>query len=128
MKSRTKIEDAYRVIRDILSELNPSIIVNEHRIDKEYFMEYFNIKILIPQYEALVVIREYWQQNKLEAYGYYFRVRDYDEWWDNRPHHREVETYPHHRHIEGKILPLYNPSLKSFLERVKLVLLRKACN
>ena len=60
------------------------------------------------------------------AYGYYVRVKSYEEWWDNRPHGGEVTTFPHHRHLKGKVEPLFDHSLEAFLERVKELVRRKS--
>jgi len=85
-------------------------------------VEYLNIKMRIPHANTVVVIREYWQGKNLVAYGYYLRTRGYEEWWDNRPHHPEIQTHPHHRHVGGEIHPSQNPSLEEFLDTVKQLL------
>jgi len=88
--------------------------VIEHYIINEDNIEYLNVRINIPHANTVVVIREYWQGNDLVAYGYYLRAYDYEEWWDNRPHHPEIQTYPHHRHLGEEIYPLQDPSLEKF--------------
>ena len=96
---------------------NPRIRVLRHEVSEG--REYFALRVEIPHVGALLEIREFWKENKLVAYGYYLRVKDYEEWWDNRPHHPEVQTFPHHRHVNGRVEPLPDPSLEAFLMRVK---------
>jgi len=109
------------LIDRFLAEYNPVVRVIEHyTMDED--IEYLNVRIYIPRAYTLVVIREYWQGRNLVAYGYYLRTYDYEEWWDNRPHHPEVQTQPHHRHSRGEVHPLQNPSIEEFLINVKQLL------
>jgi len=86
------------LIEKILHEFRPTVSVVRHEVDSQAVTEYIYIRILFPKVNAVVTLREYWKSRKLIAYGYYVRVKAYEEWWDNRPHHPEVPTFPHHRH------------------------------
>jgi len=110
------------LINRLLGEYDPIVRVIEHYTVDEEDVEYLNIKINIPHANTVVVIREYWQGKSLVAYGYYLRTHDYEEWWDNRPHHPEIQTHPHHKHIGGEVHPSQNPSLEEFLGTVKQLL------
>jgi len=74
----------------------------------------------------MVMIREYIVEETIVAYGYYLRAANYEEWWDNRPHHQEVPTYPHHRHVNGKIKPLEGRSIKEFPPPLKGITIKIA--
>ena len=111
-------------IQVLLGGYEPVIQVVEHYVDVEE-VEYLYLRVLFPQLNALVIVREYWRKKRLVAYGYYVRLAGYEEWWDNRPHHPEISTHPHHRHVHGDVKPLEDPSLESFLARVKDLLGRK---
>ncbi len=54
---------------------------------------------------------------KSVVYGYYMRISNHVEWWDNRPHHPEISTFPHHRHIGDRVEKLENPDLSAFIEK-----------
>ena len=115
----TRLYLVLSLISSLLSEYNPVVRVIEHYIMNEGEVEYLNINITIPRINMVVVIREYWKERNLVAYGYYLRVHDYEEWWDNRPHHPEIQTHPHHRHLGGEVYPLQDPSLEKFLNTVR---------
>lgn len=112
-----RLDEILDFIKEYLSEFKPVIIVSEHSLEEE--REYINLRIIIEQLRVLIIIREYLVRGNVIAYGYYFRTRTHEEWWDNRPHHPEISTYPHHKHTSGKIEPLKTPSLESFLEHIK---------
>jgi hypothetical protein len=94
----TRLYRVLDLVNRLLGEFNPVIRVVEHYVGVEEDIEYLNIRIRFRQIGALVPIHEYWQGGNLTAYGYYVRVRGYEEWWDNRPHHPEIPKYPHHKH------------------------------
>ncbi len=110
-----RLSQILRLIEDSFE--GSTILVLKHEVSEN--AEYLSLRVEIPHSEAFLEIREFWKGNELVAYGYYVRVKDYEEWWDNRPHHREVITFPHHRHVKGKVEPLFDRSLEAFLKRVK---------
>ena len=118
----TRIQHILDSINKLLGEYNPVVRIIEHYTTDKEDIEYLNVRINISHADTIVVIREYWQENNLVAYGYYLRAYDYEEWWDNRPHHPEIQTHPHHKHLEGKVYPLQNPSLRKFLDNVRQLL------
>ncbi len=118
----TRLRYIFNLINKLLGEHDPVVRVIEHYVMDEEDIEYLNLRISIPHANAVVVIREYWQGNNLVAYGYYLRAYDYEEWWDNRPHHPEIQTHPHHRHLRGEAYPLQDPSLEKFLDTVRQLL------
>lgn len=92
-------------------------ITLKHEVSED--KEYLSLRIEIPRFGAVLEVREFWKGGELKAYGYYVRLKGYEEWWDNRPHHREIPTFPHHRHVMGKVEPLFDHSLEAFLSKVK---------
>jgi len=38
--------------------------------------------------------------------------------YDNAPHHSYIRTYPHHKHVNGRVAPLEDSSIESFLREV----------
>lgn len=117
-----KLHRVLSLIDKALGEFCPVVRVVEHYTNEEPGTEYINVRISIHQLNALLVLREYWRRGELVAYSYYIRIKGYEEWWDNRPHHPEIQTFPHHRHAGGGIHPLQNPSLEEFLKRAKEIL------
>ncbi len=118
----TKLSLVLDLVERVLGEFRPLVRVMEHYVGFEGSVEYINLKVVLSELDAVLVIRQYWRRGVLVAYGYYVRVGDYEEWWDNRPHHRDVPSYPHHRHVGDEVKPLLDPSLESFLARVKELL------
>ena len=118
----TRLYHVLYLINKLLGEFNPVIRVIEHYTVEGEDLEYLNLRVRFPQANALIMLREYWREGDLVAYGYYIRIKGYEEWWDNRPHHPEISTHPHHRHFEGKVYPLQEPSLENFLERINELL------
>lgn len=118
----TRLRQVLQLIEDALAAFTPLIRVIEHYVDEESQAEYINVRASMPSRNAVLVIRQYWRGGVLAAYGYYVRVKDYEEWWDNRPHHPEVPTQPHHRHVGGRVEPLPDPSLEKFIARVRELL------
>lgn len=62
-------------------------------------------------------IREIRENNKIDAYSYYW-LRPDDSLivgWDNAPHHKSVKSFPHHRHIRGAVEPSCEKSLEDVL-------------
>ena len=117
-----KLYRALSSINRLLGKFKPTIRVAEHYIDERMGIEYINVRVIFQGLNAILVLREYWQEETLVAYGYYIRIGSYEEWWDNRPHHPEIETFPHHRHIVEKVRSLQNPSLEEFLKRARELL------
>lgn len=115
----TRLLQALRIIESVIGKYEPTVRVVEHFVSVEEQEEYINLRVVIPRHNALIVIREYWRQGELVAYGYYVRVGGYEEWWDNRPHHPEIPTHPHHRHVGDRVEPLSSPSLENFVHRVR---------
>ena len=114
-----------QVLRLIENTFEGSVtLVMKHEVSAN--SEYLSLRVEIPHSGAFLEIREFWKGKELMAYGYYVRVKSYEEWWDNRPHHREVVTFPHHRHVKGKVEPLFDYSLEAFLERVKELVRRES--
>ena len=118
----SRLHNVLELVSRFLGEYNPVVRVVEHYTTGEGDIEYLNVRIIIPHTSVLVEIREYWQGNNLVAYGYYLRAYDYEEWWDNRPHHPEIQTHPHHRHLGGEVYPLQDPSLEKFLDTARQLL------
>lgn len=118
----TRLRHIFDLINRLLGGYSSVVRVIEHDVMDEEDIEYLNVRISIPHANAVVVIREYWQGKDLVAYGYYLRAYDYEEWWDNRPHHPEIQTHPHHRHLGGEAYPLQDPSLEKFLETIRQLL------
>ncbi|MET1159557.1 MAG: DUF6516 family protein [Thermoprotei archaeon] len=122
----TKLYRVLDLINRLLGEYNPVVRVVEHYVANEGDVEYLNVKINIPHGNTVVAIREYWQRDSLVAYGYYLRAYDHEEWWDNRPHHPEIQTHPHHKHLGEKVQPLRDPSLEKFLNAVRQILHKRS--
>jgi hypothetical protein len=119
------LQRLFKVLRFIdvyLAEFKPSVTVMEHYIAEP--IEYLNVKVVVRTPLSLIVIREYVVQENVVAYGYYARIGDHEEWWNNRPHHPEVETHPHHIHVKGGVKPLHSPDLEAFLKYIKKRLLK----
>ncbi len=121
----TKLYRVLTCINSLLDEFKPVVRVVEHYTDERAGTEYINVRVILQELNAMLVLREYWQGETLAAYGYYIRIVNYEEWWDNRPHHPEIETFPHHRHIGEKVRSLQNPSLEEFLQRARELLSQK---
>jgi hypothetical protein len=112
----SRLAEVLKLVREILGEHKPVVEVIEHFLEDE--KEYLNIRIVIEYKNAIAIIREYIYRETVIAYGYYFRMTGYEEWWDNRPHHQELPTYPDHKHIDGKIEPLEKRSIEEFLRHL----------
>jgi len=112
----SRLTEVLKLVREILGEHEPIIEVIEHSLRDD--REYLNIKMTIERKNAVIMIREYVREGNIVAYGYYFRTAGHEEWWDNRPHHREVPTYPDHEHVDGKIEPLKGRSIEEFLRHL----------
>jgi hypothetical protein len=53
--------------------------------------------------ESVLYIREkIWQDNFRYSYHWQDKNGDLVIRWDNKPHHRFIETYPRHKHIRKK--------------------------
>lgn len=117
-----RLYEVLNMIQSTLGDYSPLADVVKHYLSKDGEKEYLSIRIHIPQVNALIMIREYWEKGQLLAYGYYIQVKHWEEWWDNRPHHPEIGTYPHHKHSGGMVAPLEEHSLGKFLQHVKSLL------
>jgi hypothetical protein len=111
------------LVKEHLGGYSPRVTVVEHSVYDD--AEYPSVRVRVDAAGMVASIREYLRGGEVAAYGYYIRVGGYEEWWDNRPHHPEVETFPHHRHVEGRIEPLHQPSLEAFLEHARRLLERQ---
>jgi len=112
----TRLFILIKLIYEKLGKYDVNLNIVKHEVKDD--IEYFDAEITIPEKDLFIEIREYLVKGKIVSYGYYLRMRDYMEWWDNRPHHPEIGTYPDHKHIDGKVEPLHNPSFEAFIEHV----------
>ncbi len=124
----TRLYQILRSINELLGEFKPVARVVEHYIDEGAGVKYTNARVFLRGLNALLVLREYWQGETLAIYGYYIRIGGQEEWWDNRPHHSEIDTFPHHRHVGEKVSSLQNPALEEFLRRARELLSSKKQN
>ena len=115
--SQTRLDEIMQLLKKVFeAKLRKVTILSHYKTDKR---EYLKIKVLINHAE--IEIREPLIQNNIVYYSYSVRIGNKIEWWNNRPHHKDIETFPHHRHVNGRILALYNHSLESFLNYVKQI-------
>ncbi|MBE3572957.1 MAG: hypothetical protein IMW95_08390 [Moorella humiferrea] len=67
---------------------------------------------------SFLEIYDRWQDDKLERYNYYWLDGDtIIMGWDNKEHHREIDTFPHHKHTKHKkeVLCSYENTLADVL-------------
>lgn len=124
---KERLREVLGLAERLLAAYSPRIVeqeAEESRLLDGGVQGFLRLRIETLNPRATIVLREYWRRGSLEAYGYYVGVEGYREWWDNRPHHPEVETHPHHRHVGGEILPLHDPCIEAFLRRVQELLER----
>lgn len=113
----SKLIKVLELVEVALDEYGSTVEVVEHYSGDE--KEYLSIRIAIEHRNAVAMIREYIYEGVVVAYGYYFRVGEHEEWWDNRPHHQEMLTHPNHKHVGKRVEPLENPSVEAFVHRLK---------
>jgi len=80
-------------------------------------------KLVFRTDDIVVHVFEFLSEGDVRKYAYTLLVKsEVVLRYDNAPHHRELPTFPNHKHVRGKVRPLFNPSIETFVrEAMKLI-------
>lgn len=109
--------------QDLIRDFTPPIIcVGPASYRKIKDQEYLKMALILQDGSSLQ-IKEFYNNDFLEAYSYYWldTEKKLIVGWDNTPHHRKLKTHPHHKHVgnQTNIMDSHENNLKQVLMFIK---------